>query len=185
MKEIIFSKRACNDGYDFSSLSKEKQILTKSLYKSFDMIDHLYDAYINIQSGEYKNIQYDQTEAWHFDQGFYAGFIFDVNKKVIREQDNYFLSLTLDADTIKKIKFTKRFDDPVYKSIKKVYQIKSTDRFDMNECTGKPIFFTIRNTYTAYDTPFSVVNTAKILSDLEEETIYDMFRLMIKQSNKG
>ena len=189
MKKINYSKLAHDEGYDFSILPVEQQELTCRLYGGWDFMNELYQACVAYEEFR-KRIRQEQDFAysWGFPEtGEYFGVILNCERSWKKDSVDYIMSVIVNYDEIKFIKFKMTYHDPVYKVIRNLIVHNPGKAPYFNGIYGRIIALEIENiTESAvrkYNKPFSAVRKVEVLNDEEDNTVYAMFDLMLEQGN--
>ncbi len=144
----------------------------------------LYNARMTYCSAAYGNMIYELRKSYGFSSsGLYGGCIFNCYKKKAKGRWEYIMEILVNGNEIKCFKFDSSFDNPVYRTLRNRFNISHNNPFNMEDCIGRFIYLTIDNILTKYNTPFSVVKKAMIFSEIQMETMCDMFDLMLEQSS--
>ncbi|MCH5183007.1 MAG: hypothetical protein J1E00_02430 [Oscillospiraceae bacterium] len=183
--DIQYSICAYRDGYDFSSMTPEKQELTNQLYLGYDRISDLYDAYTTydaIASGQAVQVL---EERWGFPHsGEYAVCIFACERPRWSKNNEYILKLLVNDREIRLVKFKLSFFDPIYSEITTYFNARPGEAVDPRDIAGRLLYLKIENVLTQRGNAFSQIVNAMIPSQFEEEIIYEMIDLMIQQGTK-
>lgn len=183
---IRYSKAAHDDGLNFSELSIEKQELTCKLYCGWDEMWTLYDTYRAHCDMLFQNVIFDMNEQWTFPESArYIGYIFSCEKSKKKGSMDYIMSILLNPGELRYIKFRPSLNDPMYIAIRKRFNPNPRNPIDLKDCVGNYITLDIENSNTKYGTAFSNLKSARIYSELEMETMFDMFELMLRQTEEN
>lgn len=181
--EYMYSGLAHKEGYDFSKLTPEKQKLSCKLYGGHDMMWDLYEARNTCYNILYQNTIYYLKESWGFPaSGVYSGYILSCNRIRKRYKLEYVMDVLINSEEIKHVKFDLSLDNPIYKALRCRFNMGLGNPIELNECIGRPIYLQIENVTTKNNSPFSVLKKAMILSELQTETVWEMFDLMLEQT---
>lgn len=188
--EILFSEQAYKDGYDFSCMSKEEQILSRTLYYSFDHMSRLYDilSLYNEISKSPDDSLYILDEGWLFpESGVYFGCVLGSEKSKKGGSNEYILRLIIDENTVRYLKFSRSFSDPIMEAIQEKWKHKPNplNPFKLSCIKGKILSVKIENIITNRGRPFSKIMQAKFLDETSENCIIKMINLMIDQSQES
>ena len=178
---INFSEQAYEDGYDFSSLSLPEQIATKNLYTSKEdmwkkgRLRRCADYY-------WYNAYWDNSAAslferdWGFrESGDYHAIILECFKSKKIGVNEYILSLLVDEDQIRYIKFTPDFDSEVTETIFRElnYNLKNTPHL-----CKRWVNIRINNIITSNQRAFSKVESIEFIPLKTVDLYIKMFGLM-------
>lgn len=187
--EPAYSKQAYEDGYDFSSMSQEEQELSKKLYGSQKHMSDMYDIlclYDNLSTST-DDALFLLDEGWTFpESGTYCGCVAGYEKSRKKGSNEYILHLIVGPQSIRYLKFSKRYSDPIMIAIRERWKVKINPHkpFELNKIVGKLLRVKIENVITSNDRTFSKVKAAKFLSEASERCIDNMINLMIEQSEE-
>ena len=123
--ELMYSKEAYEDGYDFSSLNPEEQELSKKLYRSKMHMQRVYNKlclYNDILENE-QEAMLNVDVGWGFPKsGVYLGCVQSCQKSMKRDSNELIMRIILDEKTIRNIKFDCSFSNPVMSAIRQPTQ---------------------------------------------------------------
>lgn len=200
--ELMYSKEAYEDGYDFSGLEPEEQELSKKLYRSKMHMQRVYNKlclYNDILENE-QEAMLNVDVGWGFPKsGVYLGCVQSCQKSMKRDSNELIMRIILDEKTIRNIKFDCSFSNPVMSAIRqrwpKDFKLRKPVSFhDKRPKVRKPLPFhktegmllrvKVENITLKNGHPFSKIIGAKFLSEASERCIDNMINLMIEQSEE-
>lgn len=180
-KNILFSKKAFRDGYDFSHFSKAEQEATNVLYTNSDDMIFLKDRYISanmyIRNKYVYGVAPLYDKDWRFfEDGDYDGIIVDVRKPHTTNNGDYIIDILIDTEHIKHIKFMPYSDLPVAEAIRNEIE----DENSIVDLIGRWVEFKIENVYR-YGKSFSNV----LEFEFFDSFIENLYKKMIIEMEKA
>ena len=180
---ILYSKQAMEDGYDFSSFTKEEQIETERLYTNEQcFIDFSYSSHtMDLIKSDEKFFHFDKT--WGFPETRdYFGYILKCIPSNFSYEEFYIEFLYTDFDIVK-IKCRYDFSDPVCRGIKEFFNIETANPYqlDVGILEGRAVNFYVKNIEYRDGNSFSKIDSLYIFNDDEVKLINKMIDTMAEQ----
>lgn len=191
-KQFLYSVRAHNEGFNFSSLSEDEQEASKHLYTTEDDMSNFFAATCTMTSIiENLELKLPLRKGYGFPySGVYSGYILNCQMTNSPYFNEYIMEILLDEQNVRLIKFTKSLIDSnfthIYEAIKDTLGLRDTvfRSIDYQILKNMAVQIGIENIELSSGKIFSKLSGFLILDDFERSTKLKMIDLMFKRFNK-